>query len=218
MSIQALTFARTNITDFIYSDFSSTSGLNLVSTYGVVSNNLYITDTSTGDVGNVWRTTSNRYDRSFELYLNVECSGGSGADGYCVQWYTSNNSNGATGGGCGRINDVACIHCIIFQTYTGSGVYWANANVDKTSKTSSSISFRQNVHYWLSYNHWSQTMDIYYSTSNTKPSSPSHTYTSFVFNSTYYYFGLGAATGGSTDNHIIKSMNLIFTNAQNSTI
>jgi len=104
------------------------------------------------------------------------------------------------------------------QTYTGSGVYWANANVNKTSKTSSSISFRQNVHYWLSYNHWSQTMDIYYSTSNTKPSSPSHTYTSFVFNSTYYYFGLGAATGGSTDNHIIKSMNLIFTNAQNSTI
>jgi len=39
---------------------------------------------------------------------------------------------------------------------------------------------------------------------------PQHTFTSVTFDTGNYYLGFGAANGGSTDNHILKSMRLSF--------
>ena len=36
------------------------------------------------------------------------------------------------------------------------------------------------------------------------------TFTGVTFDGTNYYIGVGAATGGSNDNHILKSMKLTF--------
>lgn len=197
---------------FGYLNFASTEGLNLVSTNRIQDNFIYLTDTSAGDVGNVWLVDAATYNKSFSLALNFECSGGSGADGFCVQWYDQNNVNGGTGGGVGYVDDPDAIHAILFPTWFGIGgsqVKWLKNNVQQAS-ASSALSFRQNVYYWMDYDHAAQTMKVYYSTSNSKPGSAAHTFSSFLFDSNEYYFGVGAATGGSTDNHILKSMSLSF--------
>jgi len=62
----------------------------------------------------------------------------------------------------------------------------------------------------MDYNYNTSTIYISYATTNTKPVSPQHTFTGVTFDSSNYYIGVGAATGGSTDNHILKSMNLTF--------
>lgn len=204
--------ASRNTVGFDYLNFASTDGLNLVSTNRIENNYIYLTGLSTSDVGNVWRTIAVKYDRSFNLAFNFECSGGSGADGFCVQWYTQNNVNGGTGGGVGYVANAATIHAVLFPTWAGIGgsqVRWLQGNAQQASEASS-VSFRQNVYYWLDYDHSAQTMKVYYSTSNSKPGSAAHTFSSFVFNSNEYYFGVGAATGGSTDNHILKSLSLSF--------
>jgi hypothetical protein len=197
---------------FNYSNFATTDGLNLVSTSSITNDFIYLTNTSGNDVGNVWRNESINYDRSFELYLNFECSGGTGADGFCVQWYTLNNVTGGTGGAAGLVSNSEVRNAVQFLTWAGAGgnrVRWAESNIEKVIEYAS-LSFRQNIYYWLNYDHSSQIMSVYYSTSNTKPSSANHTFNSFSFDSTAYFFGVGAATGGSTDNHILKAMSLIF--------
>jgi hypothetical protein len=83
---------------FAYANFASTDGLALVSTDGVIANALYITNT-TGGTGNVYRSTSIRFNRSFSFQWVFECSGGTGADGFCLQWTPTNNTNGSLGGG-----------------------------------------------------------------------------------------------------------------------
>ncbi len=54
-------------------------------------------------------------------------------------------------------------------------------------------------------------IEIYFSTVNSKPASANFTLTGFTFDSTNYYIGLGAATGGANENHILRSMTLTFT-------
>jgi hypothetical protein len=73
----------------IYPNFSSTAGLNLVSTFGVVSNALYLTNTTSNDVGNVWMASTSTYNRNFSVEWVFEVGGGGGADGFCLQWHTS---------------------------------------------------------------------------------------------------------------------------------
>lgn len=192
---------------FEYLNFASTSGLTLVSTDGVSSNYLYITNTSGGNVGNVYRTKAINFNRSFSLEWVFECSGGSGADGFCLQWTPTNNSNGSTGGGVGYVS--TAINAITFLTYANNNVTWYKNNVSQGAQAQA-ISFRQNVYYWFDYDHALSTGKVYYSTTSTKPVSAQHSYTSFTFNSNDYYIGFGAATGGSTDNHILKSMKLTF--------
>ena len=85
---------------------------------------------------------------------------------------------------------------------------WYKNNVSQVAKQTNAISWRQNVYYWLDYNHSAQTCNIFYSTSNSKPGSANHTFSSFVFDTGSYYLGFGAATGGATDNHILKSMSM----------
>jgi hypothetical protein len=72
------------------------------------------------------------------------------------------------------------------------------------------LDFRQNVYYWMDYNYSTSTMYISYATTNTKPLTPQHTFTSVTFDNNNYYLGFGAANGGSNDFHILKSFKLSF--------
>ena len=192
---------------FIYANFASTVGLSLVSTDGVISNALYLTNTTGANSGNVYRSKPVRFNRSFSFEWVFECSGGTGADGFCLQWTPTNNSNGVGGGGVSLIT--TAVNAITFLTHVNNNVTWYKNNVSQGAQAQA-ISFRQNVYYWLDYDHALSTAKIYYSTTNTKPGSPQHSYTGFTFDSSSYYIGFGAATGGATDNHILKSMSLTF--------
>lgn len=194
---------------FNYANFASTAGLSLVSTYGVVSNLLYLTNAVNNDVGNVFYSTALRYNRNFSFEWNFECSAGSTppADGFTLQWTTVNNINGSVGGGCGYIS--SAIQAFLFQTYTNNQLVWYKSNV--LTQTLTGQNFYRNLYYWADYNHSASTMSIYFSTTSTKPASANLTCTGFVFDSTNYYIGFGAATGGANQNHILRSMKLTFT-------
>ena len=195
--------------EFNYPNFSSTTGLSQVSTAGVVSNLLYLTTAVNNDVGNVYRSTAIRYNRNFSFEWNFECSGGSTppADGFCLQWTTTNNTNGSAGGGVGYIS--AATNALLFLTFTNNRLDWYKNNV--LTSTNTGQDFYRNLFYWIDYNHSASTLRVYFSTSNTKPASPNFTFSSFTFDSTNYYIGFGAATGGANENHILRSMKLTFT-------
>ena len=196
--------------EFYYPNFSDITGLSLVNTIGVVGNDIKLTDTSSSYSGNVYRTEAIRFDRSFRLEWSFECGGGSGgADGFCVQWTTTNNTNGGVGGDVGMILDSSTINAFRFQTWINNDINWYQSNSLQSSQNLS-LNIRQNVYYWMDYDYNTSIMYIYYSTTNTKPGSAQHTFTSVTFDSTNYYIGFGAATGGSVDNHILKSMKLSF--------
>ena len=196
--------------EFNYANFSDITGLSLVNTIGMIGNDIQLTDTSSSYSGNVYRTEAIRFDRSFRLEWSFECSGGfGGADGFCVQWTTTNNTNGGVGGDVGMILDSSTINAFRFQTWTNNDINWYQSNSLQSSQNLS-LNIRQNVYYWMDYNYGTSTVNIYYSTTNTKPGSTQHTFTGVTFDSTNYYIGFGAATGGSTDIHTLKSMKLTF--------
>lgn len=193
------------LSGFSYSNFSSTTDLTLVSC-SVTNNNIYLTTAVAGDVGNVYRTIS-KYNSDFSMTWNMDISGGTGADGFCLQWTKTNNTNGSSGGGCGIISSTDTIHALQFQTWSNTAFRWYKNNVSQSSQT---INIRGDYYYWADYVHSSQTMNIYWSTTNSKPGSADVSLTNFQFDSNQYYIGFGAATGGSTDNHILKSWTLTF--------
>jgi hypothetical protein len=200
---------RGSYVEFNYPDFSSTAGLSQVSTAGVTSNALYLTTATNADVGNVYRSTAIPYNRNFSFEWNFECSGGSSppADGFCLQWTTTNNTNGISGGGVGYLATAA--QAFTFLTYTNNSFTWYKNNVSQTTQTGQN--FYRNLFYWADYNHGASTMNLYISTTSTKPGSASFTLSSFSFDATSYYIGFGAATGGANENHILRSMKLTFT-------
>ena len=202
-------FGRATTLGFNYPNFSSTTGLVQVSTIGVISNLLYLTQTAGGDVGNVYRSTPISYNRNFTFEWNFECVVGSTppADGFCLQWTTTNNTNGSTGGGVGLLATTA--QAFTFLTYTNNSFTWYKANVAQTPVTGQN--FQRNLYYWADYNHSASTMNIYVSTTTTKPVSANFALTGFSFGPTSYFIGFGAATGGATANHILRSMKLSFT-------
>ena len=202
-------FKATSTVEFNYPNFASTTGLVEVSTAGVIGNVLYLTQATGGDVGNVYRSTAIPYNRNFTFEWNFECSGGSSppADGFCLQWTTTNNTNGSAGGGVGYVSSAA--QALTFLTYTNNSFTWYKANVAQTTQTGQN--FYRNLFYWADYDHATSTMRIYFSTTSTKPGSANFTLTGFSFGATNYYIGLGAATGGATANHILRSMKLTFT-------
>ncbi len=195
--------------EFNYPDFSSTAGLTEVSTSGVIGNALYLTQAVNADVGNVYRSTAIQYNRNFSFEWNFECSGGTSppADGFCLQWTTTNNTNGAAGGSVGYIS--AATNAFLFKTFTNNSFEWYKNDVNQGTQTGQN--FYRNLFYWADYNHAASTMKIYFSTTNTKPASANFTLTGFSFDSTAYYIGFGAATGGANENHILRSMKLTFT-------
>lgn len=200
---------QTSIVEFNYPDFSSTAGLSLVSTAGVISNLLYLTTAVNGDVGNVYRSTAIPYNRNFSFEWNFECSGGSTppADGFCLQWTTTNNTNGSAGGGVGYIT--TAYQAFTFLTFTNNSFTWYKQNVAQTTQTGQN--FYRNLFYWADYTHATSTIRIYFSTTNVKPAAANFTLTGFSFDSTSYFIGFGAATGGANENHILRSMKLTFT-------
>jgi hypothetical protein len=201
--------APTGTVEFNYPNFSSTAGLTDVSTAGVISNLLYLTTATNGDVGNVYRSTAIPYNRSFTFEWNFECSGGSSppADGFCLQWTTTNNTNGSAGGGVGLL--ATTVQAFTFLTFTNNSFTWYKNSVAQTPQTGQD--FYRNLFYWAEYSHATSTMRISFSTTNTKPASANFTLTGFLFDSASYYIGFGAATGGANENHILRSMKLTFT-------
>jgi hypothetical protein len=200
--------AATDTVEFNYPNFSSTAGLTQVSTAGVISNLLYLTTAINNDIGNVYRSTAIPYNRNFTFEWNFECSGGSAppADGFCLQWTTTNNTNGGGGGSVGLL--ATTFQAFTFLTFTNNAFTWYKNNIAQTPQTGQD--FYRNLFYWADYTHATSTMRIYFSTTNTKPASANFTLTGFSFDSSSYYIGLGAATGGANENHILRSMKLTF--------
>jgi len=200
---------KTSTVEFNYPNFASTTGLSQVSTAGVIGNASYLTSADNTDLGNVHRSTAMPYNRNFTFEWNFECSGGSSppADGFCLQWTTTNNTNGSTGGGVGLLGTTA--QAFTFLTYTNNSFTWYKANAAQTTQTGQD--FQRNLYYWADYNHSASTMKLYVSTTPTKPASVTFSLTGFSFGATSYYIGFGAATGGANANHILRSMKLTFT-------
>jgi len=200
---------KTSTIEFNYPNFASTAGIEQVSTAGVTGNALYLTTAVNGDVGNVYRSTAIPYNKNFTFEWNFECSGGTPtpADGFCLQWTTTNNTNGPIGGGVGLLSTAA--QAFTFLTYTNNSFTWYKANAAQTPVTGQD--FQRNLYYWADYNHSASTMKIYVSTTATKPVAVDFSLTGFSFGSTSYYIGFGAATGGANANHILRSMKLTFT-------
>ena len=198
--------------DFNYPNFASTEGLTQVSTYGVSGDVLYLTDTTAGDVGNVYRSTAMPYNRNFSFEWNFDCSGGTNppADGFCLQWTSTNNTNGGAGGSVGYVT--SAVHALLFKTYINDNFTWYKNNVLQTAFTLTSQNFERNLYFWADYVHSTSTLKLYWTTSSVKPSVANNTLTGFSFDSAAYYIGFGAATGGATENHILRSMKLTFTN------
>ena len=200
---------KTSTIEFNYPNFASTAGIEQISTGGVTANALYLTPAVNGDVGNVYRSTAIPYNKNFTFEWNFECVGGSTppGDGFCLQWTTTNNTNGATGGGVGLLGTTA--QAFTFLTYTNNSFTWYKANAAQTPVTGQN--FQRNLYYWADYNHSASTMKIYVSTTATKPVAVDFSLTGFSFGPTSYYIGFGAATGGANANHILRSMKLTFT-------
>jgi hypothetical protein len=201
-----------NLDGFNYPNFSSISGLELVGPYVTqTSNEIYLTSPTVASTGNLYRSTSVRYNRNFSLEWKSYVGGGSGADGYCIQWTTTNNTNGVGGGGIGRIADSSTINAIGFYTLAFNNFQWWKNNSLQSTDTVSAGYWRQVLYFWADYIHSSQTFNLYFNTINSKPPSPNKQYTSFAFDSTPYYIGFGAATGGAQDYHNIVNWKLTFT-------
>ena len=194
---------------FSYSDFSSTVGLTAVGNASVVSNIYNLTTAGNGQVGNVYRTTAIQYNRNFSAQWSTFIGGGTGADGYCIQWTPTNNTNGSVGGGVGYLS--TAINAITFLTYTNNNFTWYKNNVSQGATSVTSGFWRQTLYFWADYNHSAQTFALYWNTTNSKPGTPNQTYNSFSFDTGSYYMGFGAATGGANDNHQLINWTLTFT-------
>ena len=201
-----------NAQGFSYANFASTAGITLVGAAAVSGGTIIaLTTTSSAAVGNMYRTTAIQYNRNFSAQWSSFIGGGTGADGYCVQWTTTNNTNGTAGGGVGRIESSSTINAIGFYTYINNNFQWYKSNVLQSTTSVSAGFWRQRLYFWADYNNSAQTLALYYSTTNSKPGSPNITYSSFSFDTGSYYMGFGAAIGGSNDNQEILSWNLQFT-------
>ena len=192
-----------------FPSFSIASQLLLLDYSSIFNNYLVLTGLLPNDVGNIYTVDAIRYDRNFGLQWNFECSGGDGADGFCVQWTNSNILGGMLGGGVGAVQTSAAINVFQFQTFTNNRIIHRYLG-SEMGLQANTLSFRQNVYYWMDYNYSTSTMYISYATTNTKPLTPQHTFTSVTFDSGSYYLGFGAANGGATDFHILKSFKLSF--------
>ena len=204
--------------NFNYPDFSSTAGLSLLSTFEVSNREndgiaIYITDKKDNKAGNVYREKAIKYNRSFSVEWKFNCTGGNGADGFCLQWSETKNQNGGNGNRVSRLE--SAINAISFLTHTNNRVEWwkykiRSSNINVPTSEFAHPRFRQNVYYWFDYDHVASTGKVYYSTINKKPVSAQHSYTDFKFDSKDYHIGFGASTGNANDYHILKSFKLTF--------
>ena len=198
-----------NLQGFNYPNFASTGGTVAVGSTTLSSNIYYLTNNVSNQAGNVYRTTAIQYNRNFSTQWSTFLGDGTGADGYCVQWTSTNNTTGAVGSGVSRIT--SAINAISFLTFTNNVYIWYKNGTSQGSNSVSAGLWRQTLYFWGDYNHSAQTFALYWNTTNSKPGSPNKTFTSFSFDSGSYYMGFGAGTGGSTDNQELLSWSLQFT-------
>lgn len=94
---------------FDYPNFNSTTGLVLLGNAAQSGSVINMTTAANNQTGNLYRTTTLQYNRNFSFEWNFECSGGSTppADGFCLQWTTTNNTIGSGGGGVGYVSSAA---------------------------------------------------------------------------------------------------------------
>lgn len=199
-------------TGFDYQGFASTAGLNLVDVVGVVSNNILLTDTVSsedyygGTRGNVWATKARKYNRDWSTAWRMEISGGNGADGFTIQWFTNATTVGGFGALAGRVANANVPYALSVRTYyTLLNLYTANV---ETAFRSLGFNARQDLYYWLDYSHANSGLRLFVSQTSTKPATAIHEFTGVSFTNTEYYIGIGASTGGSDDNHILKAWSL----------
>jgi len=193
--------------DFQYDDFSSGAGTPGITYKGstTFSNNFVYITTSAGGTGGFYREHSQRWDKDFSIEWRFECSGGSGADGFVLQFVQNNIDLGGGGGNCGRVQSSTTIHALTFITFGTDRVIWYKNNVQQQSNNTS-VATRSDIRYWFDYNHSAQTGTLYMSYNDGKPATPFVTYSNFVFDSNKYHLMFSAATGGLTDNHILKRL------------
>jgi hypothetical protein len=193
--------------DFQYDDFSSGAGTPGITYKGstTFSNNFVYITTSAGGTGGFYREYSQRWDKDFSIEWRFECSGGSGADGFVLQFVQNNIDLGGGGGNCGRVQSSTTIHALSFLTFGTDRVVWYKNNVQQQSNNTT-VALRSDVRYWFDYDHSAQTGTLYMSYNDGKPATPFVTYSNFVFDSSEYHLMFSAATGGSTDNHILKRL------------
>lgn len=202
---------------FNYPNFSSSTGIYL---YGfdngpapltpyIADNKVFLTEVE-GGTGHAVYNVPTLFNRNFSLQCNLNAYGGSGADGFCIQWGNDTVDNGGGGGDVGY--KTSSINAIKIQTYISYSnqinVYHNNSGI---ATVYASFSLRDNIYYWFDYNHNLSQMDMYYSITTPKPGSPQHTFTGFSFDANTYLFEISASTGGATDNHVINSMRLDWT-------
>ncbi|MFM8453522.1 MAG: hypothetical protein ACKOAD_00795, partial [Gammaproteobacteria bacterium] len=208
--------------DFDYPDFSDTTGTIQISTFGVQSNAIKLTNSGTNnDVGNVYRSSSVRYNRDFKFQWTFEISGGSGsnggADGYCLQWATSNNTNGSgAASNLGMVASTSTANALKFLTFSNNRMEWYKRNsaqLNPHNQHAWSVPdgyLDRQVFYWLDYDHDSSRAHFYSSLINVKPARPQVVLNNFTFDTTAYFIGFGAGTGAESANHLLKAMKLEF--------
>jgi hypothetical protein len=208
--------------DFDYPNFSDTTGTVQISTYGVQSNAIKLTNSGTTfDVGNVYRSNSVRYNRDFKFQWTFQISGGSGsfggADGFCLQWATSNNTNGSgNASNLGMVASTSTANALKFLTYSSNRMEWRKSNtvqLNPHNQHAWSVPdgyLDQQVFYWLDYDHDSSRAHFYSSLINAKPARPQVVLNNFTFDTTAYFIGFGAGTGAASANHLLKAMKLEF--------
>jgi P2-related tail formation protein len=206
-------FTLTIDSGFTYANFADTTGLNLIDVVGVTSNQIMLAEVNApfpGSAGNVWNTVARSYNRSWSTSWRMEMGrpgGGLGADGFTVQWATDPTLLGSIGQPCGRVESNAVPYALSVRTWIFNKASIFTANV-MTSELDLGFNPRQDLFYWLDYNHSSGTLRMFVSSTSTKPTTPSHQWTGIAFPGTAYHIGIGASTGGGSDNHILKAWSL----------
>lgn len=188
-----------------YTNFASTAGLVLISSATQSGTDISLTPATMNRVGNVWTDWSGNYATDFKITFRMDISGGTSppADGFCIQWHTANDVSGGIGGACGWVS--AAKYAILFTTYTSNRIILVENGV--TVATFNAVSsFYADLYYWIDYSYKKKEINVYVRNTDTKPQSPTYTFSSVNFPvSTMYYIGFGAATGGATSNHFLRS-------------
>ena len=206
----SFTLQYTEDVGFLYSSFSSTENLNLVNAVGVVNNSIVMTELVSNQVANVWNKTARRYDRdwsmTWRMYIGAS-SDSMGADGFAIQWDSVFTRSGLPGYWCGWIQGPEIPWAFLFHTWIYNEIQVIKSGATKETKPTN-FNIRQDLYYWLDYSAALSRMRLYISATSTKPATHLNEFTGITFPASNYHVGISAATGGSYDNHILKSWSL----------
>ena len=194
---------------FNYPNFNQPfTGIDFLAAAAPILNNINLTPgLNTDVVGNIYRSGFDNYNRDFEVKWSSDIGGGTGGEGYCIQW-TIFPQIGDGGNGVGRVTGTNTKNAITFNTSgTDSFSWYKNGSLQDTEVVTNDF-FRQELFFWGNYDHSASTFSLYYSTTNTKPAVANKVYNSFIFDATQVQMGFGGATSTATDNHEILSWSL----------